>query len=123
MTDVVNSVDHSLHKYHSLEHVLIHVRIAYGEGVVIALLLPLVFFLIGLTNLYFALFLIVLLLGLWTIVSSFLLARREELKVYLTWGLILSCASSIFVVSIAYAIALILVAIIASVFVFVIGRK
>jgi hypothetical protein len=98
-------------------------RIAYGEGIVVAILLPVVLFLFGLVRIYFSLFLIVLLFGLWTIVASFLLVRREELRPYLTWGLILSCASSIFVISLAYAIAIILVGVIASVFVFVTGRK
>ncbi len=61
--------------------------------------------------------------GLWTMVSSFLLVGRDELKVYLVWGLILSSASSIFVISLPYSIGLILVAIIASVFLYVTGRR
>jgi hypothetical protein len=98
-------------------------RIAYGEGIVVAILLPIVLYLFHLVPVYYALFLVVLLFGLWTIVSSFLLVGREELKVYLIWGLILSCASSIFVISIAYALGLILIGVIASVFVFVTGKR
>ena len=98
-------------------------RIAYGEGIVVAVLLPIVLYVFHVVSFYYALFLVVLLFGLWTVVSSFLLVGREELRVYLVWGVILSCASSIFVIAFAYALGLILIAIIASVFVFVSARR
>lgn len=98
-------------------------RLAYGEGIIVAVLLPMVLYLFNIVTIYYAFFLVVLLFGLWTVVSSFLLVGREELRVYLVWGVILSCASSVFVIAFAYALGLILVGIIASVFVFVSARR
>ncbi len=98
-------------------------RAAYGEGLVVAVLLPFVLYFLGFLNLPYTLFLVVILIGSWTVVSAFVLVKREELRIYFTWGLILACASTLFVISLTYAIALILIAIIASVFVFVSTRK
>jgi hypothetical protein len=98
-------------------------RITYGEGVVVAILLPFVLLLLGLVRFSACLFLILLLFGVWTIVSAFALAIPEERNFYIMWGIILSCASTIFVIPVSYAIALILIAIIASVFLYVSTRK
>ena len=98
-------------------------RIAYGEGAVVAILLPFVLLFLGLVTLSVTFFLIFLFMGVWSLVSSFVLARKDERNFYLTWGLILSCASTIFVLAVSYAIALILIAIIASLFIFVSTRK
>jgi len=98
-------------------------RIAYGEGGVVAILLPFVLLFLGLLTALMTFFLIFFLFGVWSLVSSFVLAKKEERNIYLTWGLILSCASTIFVISISYAIALILIAIIASLFIFVATRE
>lgn len=98
-------------------------RIAYGEGVVVAILLPFVLLLFGLVSLSVSLFLILLLFGLWTLVSAFAIARKEERNYFLLWGLILACVSTIFVIPVAYAIGLVLIAIIASVFIYASTRK
>ncbi|MGA2874762.1 MAG: hypothetical protein ABSE82_04390 [Nitrososphaerales archaeon] len=98
-------------------------RMAYGEGVVVAILLPFVLFLLGVVSLSVTLFLCLIFFGVWTLISAFLLARKVERNFFLTWGLIISCASTIFVIQLSYAIALILIAIIASVFIYVSARK
>ena len=98
-------------------------RATYGEGVIVAILLPFVLLLLGLVSFSVTLFLCLLLFGAWTLVSAFLLAGDSEKKFYVTWGLLLSCASTIFVIRVTYAIALILIAIIASVFLYVSARK
>ena len=85
-------------------------RMAYGEGVVVAILLPFVLFFLGVVSLSVTLFLCLIFLGVWTLISAFLLARKVERNFFLTWGLILSCASTIFVIQLSYAIALILIA-------------
>jgi hypothetical protein len=113
--DCINSTDEI--------HWMIAMRIAYGEGVIVAIILPFVFLLLGLIKLYDTLFLVLLLFGLWTIVSALVLARLSERNFYLTWGLILSCISTIFVIQVAYAIALVLIAIIASLVINVSTRK
>lgn len=89
-------------------------RVAYGEGVIVAILLPFVLLLLGLIKIYDTFFLVLLLFGLWTIVSAFVLMRPSERNFYLTWGLIISCLSTIFVIAVSYAIALVLIAIIAA---------
>ncbi len=96
---------------------------AYGEGIVVAILLPFILLLFGIIKLPDTLFLVLLLFGVWTIVSAFTFARYEERNFFLTWGLIISCTSTIFVIYIGYAIGLILVAIVASVFLYVSTRK
>lgn len=98
-------------------------RVAYGEGVIVAIILPFVFLLVGLIKLDDTLFLVLLLFGLWTLVSALLLARLSERNFYLTWGLVLSCLSTVFVINVAYAIALVLIAIIASLVINVSTRK
>jgi len=98
-------------------------RIAYGEGAVVAILLPFVLLFLGLVTTSVTLFLIFLFFGVWSLVSSFVLAKKDERNIYLAWGLVLSCASTIFVISISYAIALTLIAIIASLFIFVAKRE
>ncbi|MHB1869164.1 MAG: hypothetical protein ACYCPP_09505 [Nitrososphaerales archaeon] len=98
-------------------------RIAYGEGVVVAILLPFVLFFLGQVTTLVTFFLVFLFFGVWSIVSSVVLAKKQERNIYLTWGLILSCASTIFVISISYAIALTLISIIASLFIFVAARE
>ena len=66
---------------------------AYGEGVVVAILLPFVLFFLGVVSLSVTLFLCLIFFGVWTLVSAFLLAREVERNFFLTWGLVLSCAS------------------------------
>ncbi len=101
----------------------IPMRVAYGEGIIVAIILPFVFLLVGLINLDDTLFLVLLLFGLWTFLSAFLLARASERNFYITWGLVLACLSTVFIISIGYAIALVLVAIIAAVVINISTRK
>lgn len=98
-------------------------RMSYVEGVIVAILVPFVFLFLGFVSFYHALFLSIFLLGVWTIIAAFALVGKEELKVYTTWGIVIACLSTFLVISATYAIALVLIAIIASVFVFAAGRK
>ena len=98
-------------------------RVAYGEGVIVAILLPFVLLFLGLVSLPRTLFLLLLLLGVWTLISAFVLAEEKERHFSVTWGLLLSFGSTIFVIPLSYAVALILIAIIASVFINISFRK
>jgi len=98
-------------------------RVAYGEGVIVAILLPFVLLLLKLVNLDDTLFLVLLLFGLWTLVAALVLVRETERNFYSIWGLVLSCLSSAFVIPITYAAALVLIAIIAGVFINVSTRS
>jgi hypothetical protein len=98
-------------------------RLAYGEGVIIAVLAPLVVLLIGKITVLQSLFAIFALMGLWTLVSAFILMAEKERMYYLAWGLILASFSSAFIAPLQYAAALILVAIIAALLINVATRK
>ncbi len=90
---------------------------------VVVLLVPFVFYFLRLISISNAVFLSILLLGIWTMVSSFVLVLRQELRVYLAWGVVIASISSFFAVAATYAVAILLIAIIASVLLFVSGRK
>jgi hypothetical protein len=98
-------------------------RLAYGEGVIIALLAPFVVYLFGKISILQTLFSVFALLGIWTLVSAFLLMAVKERIYYLSWGLILLGISSAFIVHIQYAIGFILIAIIAALLINVATRK
>ncbi len=100
-------------------------RLAYGEGVIIAILAPFIVYLLGLGKItilqtFFSIFALV---GLWTLLSAFMLMAEKDRIYYITWGLILTGFSSLFIIRIAYAIALILIAIIAALLINVATRK
>ena len=89
-------------------------RIAlYGEGSAIALIAPFVALFLGFLNLTFTLFLALLLFGIWTVVCAFSFANGGQRFYYLAWGLIVASVSTFFVSAPTYAIALILVVVIA----------
>ena len=100
-------------------------RLAYGEGLVLAILAPFVVYLLGIgrITLFETLFSVFALIGIWTILSAFLLVSFSERIYYVTWGLVILSVSSAFIVHIQYAIALILIAIIASLLINVSTRK
>ena len=92
-------------------------RLAYGEGALVAILAPIIAALFGLITVYETFFLIFLLFGAWTILSSFIFVVQNQRIYYLSWGLVLACISSAFITKIQYALALILIAVIAVLFV------
>ncbi len=98
-------------------------RLAYGEGAIIAILAPFIVYLFGKITLLQTFFSVFALFGLWTIISAFMLMRTKERIFYITWGLIALSISSAFVVHIQYAIALFLIAVIASLLINVATRK
>ncbi|HYB04040.1 MAG TPA: hypothetical protein VED17_06240 [Nitrososphaerales archaeon] len=98
-------------------------RLAYGEGVIVAILAPFIVLLFGKITVLQTFFAVFLLLGLWTLVSAFLLMALKDRIYYITWGMILSCLSTAFIIHIQYAIALILIAIIAALLINVATRK
>lgn len=91
-------------------------RLAYGEGVLVAILVPFIVYLLGIGKFTIleTLFSVFALVGLWTIISAFVLMRERDRVYFFTWGLIVLSISSAFVVHIQYSIALILIAIIAA---------
>jgi hypothetical protein len=98
-------------------------RLAYGEGVILAILAPFVVLLFGKISILQTFFAVFFLVGVWTLISAFILMREKDRTYYLTWGLIIASLSSAFIVHIQYAVALILIAIIAALLYNVATRK
>jgi hypothetical protein len=98
-------------------------KLAYGEGIIVAVLAPIVIFLFGKISILQTFFSVFALIGLWTLVSAYLFSTTRERMYYVSWGLIVLAISSAFVIHIQYAIALILIAIIASLLINVATRK
>jgi len=98
-------------------------KLAYGEGALVAILAPFVVYLIGKINLNETFFLVFALLGIWTLVSAFALVTQQDKFPYIAWGLVLASFSSVFITQIQYAVALIILAIIASLLINVATRK
>ena len=87
-------------------------RIGYGAGAVIAILVPFVVYFLGIINLLQTFFLVFLLFGLWTLLATFTMIKSDQRNFYLSWGLLFAGVSFVFVIPIRYAIALIIVVVI-----------
>lgn len=96
-------------------------RISLGAGIIVAILAPFVVFFLGFQHLNLTFFEIFLLLGIWIIISSSFVP--QERAMYLIVGILLGVISSVFIVPIAYAVALVLVGVIAAVLVASTTRK
>ncbi|MDG7000014.1 MAG: hypothetical protein JRN15_12975, partial [Nitrososphaerota archaeon] len=81
-------------------------RLLYGEGVIVAILAPVVAYLVGIISITQMLFLSIALFGLWTIASAFLFARGRERLYYFAWGLVIGSISTAFVIHATQEVAL-----------------
>ncbi|MDG6994454.1 MAG: hypothetical protein JRN52_00910 [Nitrososphaerota archaeon] len=88
-------------------------RLVYGEGAIVAILAPVVVYLVGIISVTQMLFLSIVLFGLWTIASAILFASGREKLYYFAWGLVIASVSTAFVIQLAYSAALVLISIIA----------
>jgi FtsH-binding integral membrane protein len=97
-------------------------KLAYGEGLILAVLIPVVLLLVGLLAISLTVFLIFLLAGAWTIVSAFAFGKSSERMFYIAWGLVLASVASFFVLKLQYAVAILVLVVIASVLLNVASR-
>jgi len=99
-------------------------KLGYGAGVIIVVLLSVAVFLIGIIDLLQTVALILLLGGLWTVVAAFTIYNDTERSFYLGWGVVVAALSTFDVFNnFNYTIALILIAIVALILINVyIGR-
>jgi len=97
-------------------------RGGWGVGVLVAILLPLALLFFSVLTLRFALFSIVLLVGVWTFVSAFAFAQERDRLYMVGWGVILALFSVVFVIRPQYAIALVLLGMVAMVVVYAAGK-
>ncbi len=85
----------------------------WGIGTIVAILLSFALYLFGvLPDWGWLLSCILLLCGLWTVVAAFAVVESKDRTYYLGWGAVIAVLSLFRVVSLAYTIALILMAIV-----------
>lgn len=87
-------------------------KISWGVGVVVVVLLSIAAGLLGLVSLRGTISLILLLVGVWTFVAALVLFEREDRAFYLGWGIVIAGLSFTYVIPLADALALILIAIV-----------
>jgi hypothetical protein len=99
-------------------------KLGYGAGVVIVVLLSIASYLVNIVDLPRMVALMLLLGGLWTVVAAFTLFDDSERSFYLGWGVVAAALSTFDVFNnFNYTVALILVAIVALILINVyIGR-
>jgi hypothetical protein len=85
----------------------------WGVGVIVAVLLSLALGLLGSLSIQATISLLLLLAGLWTIVSAFLLVEKKDRSYYSAWGVVIAALSLAYLIPIQYELALILLAIVA----------
>jgi len=92
----------------------IGLKLGYGAGLLIVVLLSAAAFLVGLVDLLQMISLILLVGGLWTVVAAFTIFDVSERSFYLGWGVVAAALSTFDIFNNAnYTIALILIAIVA----------
>ncbi len=88
-------------------------RMGWGAGVAIAVLLSVAVFLFGFVDLTHMVSLVLLLVGLWTIGGAFFVVERKDRNYYAGWGVVLAVLSLFAFLPPTYTIGLLLVGIVA----------
>ena len=88
-------------------------KAGWGIGIVIAIILSVVVYLLGFVDLRGLVSLILLLSGLWTVVTAFVIVERKDRSYYSGWGIVIAALSLFDFIPLNYTIALVLLAIIA----------
>jgi hypothetical protein len=101
-----------------------HLKLGYGAGMIIVVLLSAAAWLVGLIDLPRMVSLMLLLGGLWTVVAAFTIFDVSERSFYLGWGVVAAALSTFDVFNnFNYTIALILIAVVALILITIyIGR-
>lgn len=85
----------------------------WGIGTVVAIILSVAVYLIGIVDLRGLVSLLLLLCGLWTLVSAFVIVERKDRSYYSAWGIVIAALSLFDFIPFNYTIALVLLAIVA----------
>jgi hypothetical protein len=87
---------------------------SWGIGTLVAILLSVALYLLQVFDLRAMVSVILLLCGLWTILTGFMLVERKDRSYYTGWGVVVAALSLFYVTpSLNYTIALVLLAIVA----------
>ena len=85
-------------------------RLGYGSGLIVAILLPIVLYLFGVTDGLQSVSALLLFCGLWTVVYG--LTTHVDKSLYVGWGAGIAVLSTFIVIPLNYSLALVLVVII-----------
>jgi len=89
------------------------VKVSWGVGEIVAILLSLIYYLFLLPEPKYALSLFLLLSGLWTLVAGLVLVEKKDRTYYSSWGVVVAVLSTFAFLQPNYALGLVLVAIVA----------
>ena len=85
----------------------------WGVGTIVAVLLSVAVYLLGIVNFTGMISMVLLLCGLWTVVTALTLVEVKDRSYYLGWGVVIAALSLFNFIPLNYTIALILLAIVA----------
>lgn len=85
-------------------------KLGWGVGVVVAVLLSVAAYLFDLVNMTYAASYALLFVGIWTIVSAFFLVDVKDRHYYAGWGVVMAALSTFAYLPFAYTVGLLLVA-------------
>lgn len=94
-------------------------RLGWGIGIIVAVLLSAAVYSFGLVNLEHTISLGLLLVGLWTIVCAFFLVERKDMWYYSGWGVVFAFLSLFAYLPTGYTIGLVLIAIVALILLYI----
>jgi uncharacterized membrane protein len=86
------------------------VRVGYGYGLIVAILLAIVLYLFGLINPEQTVSALLLFVGLWTMIFGG--TAKGEKTYYVGWGAVIAVLSTFIIIPLAYTIALVLIVVI-----------
>ena len=85
-------------------------RLGYGSGLIVAILLPIVLYLFGVTDALQSISALLLFCGLWT--AAYGLTAHVDKILYVGWGAGIAVLSTFILIPLTYSVALVLVVII-----------
>lgn len=84
----------------------------WGVGIIVAILLSVAVWLVGVVNFAGMISMILLLSGLWTLVAAFVIFDIKDRSYYMGWGVVIAALSLFDFIPFNYTIALVLAAIV-----------
>ena len=87
-------------------------KLSWGVGSIVAILLSIAAALLGVVGAKGSLSLALLLVGAWTLLSSFVIVDREDRPFYAGWGIVLAGLAFSYVLPLRFALGLILIALV-----------
>ncbi len=98
-------------------------KLGWGVGTIVAILLSVAVYLFGVVNLRGMVSLLLALSGLWTLVAAFAIVERKDRSYYTGWGVVIAALSLFDFIPLSYTIGLVLLAIVALIIIYVyVGR-